>query len=129
MIIVRNDMIPFDGFKAITFFPFIFVREDCSFNKMDERHERIHGRQQIEMTILGIIIAVILFLTKCGWWSLCPIGLFYEWYVTEWLIRFIVGNNAYRKISLEQEAYDNESDPQYLDDRMAFSWIKYLFKL
>lgn len=128
MIIVKNDIIPFEGYKAMSFWPFIFVRKDCSFNRMDERHEMIHGRQQIEMTIVGVIIAVILFLTKCGWWSLCPIGLFYEWYIIEFLIRSFINRNAYRSISFEQEAYDNEDDPQYLDSRIVFSWVSYLFR-
>ena len=129
MIIVRNSMIPFDGFKAMTIWPFIFVQEDCTFNKVDERHERIHGRQQVEMTVVGIIIAAILCFTGCGWWSLCPLGFFFAWYRTEWMIRLLIGKDAYRKISFEQEAYDNEMDPQYLDNRRIFSWVKYLFKL
>ena len=128
MIIVRNSMIPFDGYKAMTIWPFIFVQEDESFNKVDERHERIHGRQQVEMTLVGAILSLGLYFLGCGWWSLLGLLLFYVWYVLEWLVRLVIGSNAYRNISFEQEAYENEELPNYLEDRKPFSWVKYLFK-
>lgn len=34
--------------------------------------------------------------------------------------------NAYRNISFEKEAYDNENDMDYLDKREHFSWIEYI---
>ena len=128
MIIVRNSMIPFDGYKAMTIWPFIFVQEDESFNKVDERHERIHGRQQVEMALVGAILSLGLYFLDCGWWSLLGLLLFYVWYVLEWLVRLVIGSNAYRNISFEQEAYENERFPNYLGDRKPFSWVKYLFK-
>ena len=129
MIIIKNTMIPIGDADAMTIWPFIFVIEGSRFNKMDERHERIHGRQQIEMFILGAIIAAVLYFTGCGWWSLIPFGLFYEWYCIEWFIRLFINKDAYKKISFEQEAYENDGDPQYLDARKIFSWVRYLFKL
>jgi fatty acid desaturase len=128
MIIVRNSMIPFEGYKAMTIWPFIFVQEDESFNKVDERHERIHGRQQVEMALVGAILSLVLYFLGCGWWSLLGLLLFYVWYVLEWLVRLVIGSNAYRNISFEQEAYENEGLPNYLEDRKPFSWVKYLFK-
>lgn len=128
MIIVKNNIIPFSGFKAMSFWPFIFVRKECNFTEVDERHEKIHGRQQIEMTIIGIYIAAILSMIGFGWWSLCAIPLFYIWYITEWIIRLLINPNPYRSISFEQEAYDNEQDPDYLEFREPFAWIVYLFK-
>jgi hypothetical protein len=44
MLIIHNKLIPFKGFKAITLWPFIFVRKECSFNEIDLNHENIHGR-------------------------------------------------------------------------------------
>ena len=128
MIIVRNSMIPCGGYKAMTIFPFIFVQEDESFNKVDERHEMIHGRQQEEMFFIGIVLAAVFFFLDCGWWSLLGLLLFYIWYVLEWLIRHFFCSDAYRNISFEQEAYDNQGFPNYLEDRKPFAWMKYLFK-
>ena len=42
MLIIHNKLIPVKGFKAITLWPFIFVRS--SFNEIDLNHENIHGR-------------------------------------------------------------------------------------
>lgn len=33
---------------------------------------------------------------------------------------------AYRNISFEKEAYNNENDMDYLDKREHFSWIEYI---
>ena len=35
-------------------------------------------------------------------------------------------DNAYKNISFEKEAYDNENDMDYLDKREHFSWIEYI---
>jgi hypothetical protein len=43
MIIIKNKFIPFKGYKAITIWPFIFVKSDL--NNVDLNHEKIHGRQ------------------------------------------------------------------------------------
>lgn len=56
---------------------------------------------------------------------------FYIWYGIEFLIRWI-GNGfrdfhgCYRKISLEQEAYDNDDNPDYLKTRKHYAWLKYI---
>jgi hypothetical protein len=126
MIIVRNSIIPFDGYKAMSIWPFIFVRNGRVFDKADERHERIHGRQQVEVTIIGAIQSVILFFAGLEWWSLCPLTFFYAWYITEWLIRCFIDDYPYRSVSFEQEAYGNEKDLEYLGYRKYFAWVKYL---
>ena len=51
---------------------------------------------------------------------------FYVWYVVEWIVRLFGSGNAYRNISFEQEAYDNEGDLQYLSTRKPYCWTKYL---
>ena len=93
----------------MTVWPFIFVREDERYNERIERHECIHGEQQEEMLII----------------------LFFLWYCTEWLIRLVLywdRKKAYRSISFEREAYENEHNPLYLEKRKHYSWIKYLFR-
>lgn len=52
MKVIYNKIIPFKGFKAITIWPFIFVRKECSFNEVDLNHENIHGKQQKELLLI-----------------------------------------------------------------------------
>ena len=56
--------------------------------------------------------------------------LFYLWYAIEWIIRLFPnkfnGHDAYRSISFEREAYENEGYLDYLNNRKKYSWIKYL---
>lgn len=103
MIIVKNKLIPFDGYKAMTVWPFIFVRTELG--EVDLNHEKIHGRQQIEM--LWVV--------------------FFIWYGIEYLLRSIFGGyNPYRKISFEREAYDNDVDLDYLKHRRFWAFLKYI---
>ena len=109
MLTVRNNIIPFKGFTALTLWPFVFVRKDeeKSYTHIVERHETIHGEQQKEMLIV----------------------LFYLWYLAEWLVKWIFYRNrtmAYKNISFEREAYANQYDAAYLDVRSHFSFFKYI---
>lgn len=51
---------------------------------------------------------------------------FYLWYAIEWLIRLCGRKNAYRNISFEKEAYFNEHNTKYLENRKHYAWIKHL---
>lgn len=107
--IIFNNVIPFKGFKAITIWPFVFVRskyEDGGMSDKDVRHETIHLRQQAELLVV----------------------FFYVWYIAEWLIRLFQKGNAYRNISFEREAYANEKDENYLKNRKHYAWFKYIKK-
>ena len=101
---IRNKYIPFKGFRAINLFGILFVRGSAIINERTIRHEAIHTAQMKEMLYV----------------------FFYLWYVTEWLIRLFMEGNAYRNISFEREAYNNEDNIIYLEDRKRFAWIKYL---
>ena len=72
------------------------------------RHELIHWEQQKET--LGIV--------------------FYLWYFFEWLFRVITQpwNTAYADISFELEANAYEKDPEYLENRKGYEWIKFVGK-
>lgn len=109
MKIVRNDIIPAKGYKAMTVWPFIFVRRGSTFTPTDERHERIHGRQQVELLLLPFYILLVLFYL---------VGLLRH------------GNHrmAYRGTPFEAEAYMNENDTAYLDNRKWYAWTKYIGK-
>ena len=104
MKIIRNKYIPFQGYKAINLFGILFVRGNARISERTIRHEAIHTAQMKEMLYI----------------------FFYLWYVVEWIIRLFMKGNAYRNISFEREAYSNEDDVIYLEDRKRFAWIKYL---
>lgn len=53
---------------------------------------------------------------------------FYLQYVIEWLIKLFCKGNAYRNISFEREAYDNQYNLDYTKTRKHYSWLKRLFK-
>ena len=105
MIIVKNNIVPFSHYKAMTVWPFIFVREGKTFNAIDENHERIHGAQQKELLLVGFyILYIVLFVMR--------------------LIRYGNWKKAYRSCPFETEAYFWESTLHYLDHRRHFSWWK-----
>ena len=104
LIVIRNKVIPFPGYKAINLFGILFVRGNPRIDERTIRHEAIHTAQMKEMLYI----------------------FFYLWYVVEWLIRLFMKGNAYRNISFEREAYDNEKNLNYLDSRKLFAWIKYI---
>ena len=104
MILIKG--IPFRKIQGITLFPFIIVRPKKP-NKILLNHERIHIRQQLELLVIP----------------------FYIWYLSEWLYHYIKcghGWQAYRRISFEQEAYDNEHDFDYLKKRKLWSFFQFV---
>lgn len=104
MKIIYNRFIPFKGFLAINFFGIMFVRgtwRDLTVQVLN--HEKIHTTQMRE---LGYIF-------------------FYVLYLLEWLYRLTRKGNAYRSISFEREAYENDNNPQYLQTRKRWAmWRK-----
>jgi hypothetical protein len=106
-IIVSRYLIP-KGYQGITFFPFIIVADQyLKQNQVMVNHEKIHIRQQLELLILP----------------------FFLWYGIEFLIRWIIcknKNSAYRNISFEKEAYENEKDLNYLKQRSFWNFLRYV---
>jgi hypothetical protein len=103
MKIIRNNIIPFSGYKAMNLFGVLFVRSNARIDDITLNHEKIHTAQIKEMLYV----------------------FFYVWYVIEWLIRLPKGN-AYRNISFEREAYANDKDPNYLKTRKRYAFLKYM---
>ena len=127
MWVIINNIIPFRGFLAITFWPFIFARR--TLNEVDINHESIHGGQQLEVMLASFLILLPLILIGLSaWLFLCVLLIFYVWYILEYFIRGIMnGGNwgkAYKEIAFEQEAYGNEENLDYLKSRKLFSWLK-----
>ena len=104
MKVFYNKIIPFRGFRAINLFGVLFVRKGCEFSERVFNHEKIHTAQMKEMLYIG----------------------FYIWYAFEWVVKLFGRCNAYRNISFEKEAYDNEENFSYLNDRRRFAWFRYL---
>ena len=72
MFIVRNTLIPFPGYIAVTLWPFIFVRRKAWPRFTDDtlRHERIHGLQQVELLMVGAALTAILMSMAKAIWTL-----------------------------------------------------------
>jgi len=96
------------GYDGITVFPFIILRTGSMRSNADLiNHERIHLRQQAEMLVV----------------------FFFVWYFVEFVFRLVVKRSyhqAYRAISFEVEAYQNEKDPDYLKSRPFWKFMNYL---
>jgi len=96
------------GFRGLTFFPFIFMSDaKDKENEVFINHEKIHIRQQLELLILP----------------------FFIWYIVEYgfrLIQYKDRNKAYYNISFEREAYTNEKDLNYLNERSFWKFWHYL---
>lgn len=106
MRIIFNNIIPFKGYAGINLFGALFIRRGVVVSDRMINHEAIHSAQMKEMLYV----------------------FFYIWYLIEWIIRLLLPGDAYRNISFEQEAYDNEYDMDYLSNRKHFNWFRYIWK-
>ena len=108
MKIIKNKIIPPRGFTYVNLFGVLFTRRDKSISDKTLNHEQIHTEQMKEMLYV----------------------FFYLWYIIEWLIRLIIlidSHKAYRAISFEQEAYNNQYDLTYREGRKRYHWFSYVF--
>lgn len=107
MKIIYNKIIPFKGFTAINLFGVLFIRRGAKLSSILFTHELIHTKQMKELFYI----------------------FFYIWYLVEYIInlfRFKFNTlEAYRNISFEKEAYDNDNDFSYLKTRKKYSFLKY----
>lgn len=93
--------------KAAAFFPFVFVRKAEYATPIFVNHERIHFRQQLETLFVGVWL----------------ITIFEDVYSRLFLKLSAPDYYLYRAV--EQEAYRNQTDLNYLDDRKWFSFLRY----
>lgn len=94
--------------KATVLYPFIFVRNINEVPDWLLRHERIHLRQQSELLIMGSLL----------------LNLFE--YLFARLILHKTAHQAYLWTSAEQEAYQNQHNDTYLQNRRIFQRFKYI---
>lgn len=93
--------------EGLTLWPVVLYKE-AEPNPILMNHEKIHLRQQLE---LGLIF-------------------FYVLYIFEWLILLIVLRSfkkAYRSISFEKEAFENQGNLRYLKERPLYASFRYYF--
>lgn len=102
----------FSGFsktaKAVTVFPFIFVRSKDELSSWLINHERIHIRQQMELLLVGAVVLYII-----------------EFLYAITILR-LSWNEAYLWNSAEQEAYRNQNNLEYRKQRKPFAQFYYL---
>lgn len=107
MILITKHIFP-SKFNGLAIYPFILLKnKSLKSNLLIINHEKIHLKQQLELLWI----------------------FFFIWYGLEFLVRYIQlkdANMAYKNISFEKEAYTNELNLNYLNDRKLFSFLKYL---
>lgn len=108
MILLVRPKLLRKNFTGMTVWPFVILQHVAlKSQKIFINHERIHLRQQVEMLVI----------------------FFYIWYSLEFVIRLIQYRNrhkAYRNISFEREAYQNENNLKFLSTRRFFNFIRFL---
>ena len=101
---------------GISLFPFVVMRtyflQDLPFWKNRKKrtinHETIHFQQQLELLVIP----------------------FYILYILEYFLKFFFYfsiTKAYRNISFEREAFNNQDNFKYLETRKRYNWIKLIF--
>ena len=108
VVLIVSKLLVRKRFNGITLWPFIIackkqLKEDLIF----VNHEKIHLRQQAEMLVIP----------------------FYLWYSIEFVFRLFQYKNkhdAYKNISFEREAYANQKNFSYLNERSFWAFLTFL---
>jgi len=107
ILIVSKYLIP-KGFTGFAVYPFVILKQiESKKNLILLNHERIHLRQQLELFIIP----------------------FFIWYSVEFLIKYFKYRDwkmAYKNISFEREAYQNEKDLHYIEQRSFYKFLYYM---
>lgn len=131
---VAKVLLAISSCHTITIGPFVFSK--LSKDEIDQsvsNHETCHSAQWIEMAcVTGIIVLMLqlIFGISAGWYLSAGLT-FYAWYGIEYVVRLAMTRNlnkAYAAVSFEQEAYKNQNDCNYIENRPLFSWIKFISK-
>lgn len=108
MIIIRSRLVPRNF--CVNLFGTIWTRDASWIDKYVVNHERIHSAQQRELLWIP----------------------FYVFYIVEYLFRLLVERNpmkAYRKVSHEREAYQNDHNLAYLKHRKHYAMWRHRQKI
>lgn len=125
---------------TIMLFGFVFskLREEEVTQRV-RNHECVHARQWFEVAALSgsVLLAIVLVFGISPWWMLLGGGIYYVWYVLEWMCKFVWYSvmidewtcdieTPYESISFEREARLSERDSNYLENGGYFGWLKKL---
>lgn len=109
---IENSRVPkwvgtLSPIKPYAFAFFVFVWSIGPITDRLRRHETVHWKQQVECLFV------------------------FQWilYLAFWCVLFVRyrdGQTAYRQNPFEIEAYKNDGDVSYLENRTMYSWVKYI---
>ncbi|MDT7828194.1 hypothetical protein RQM65_05920 [Pricia sp. S334] len=106
MIVIFKHLF-YKNYVGLSLWPFIILKDGALKDDMVLiNHERIHLKQQQELLLV----------------------FFYLFYFSEWLMRtlfYLDSYKAYQNISFEREAYANEKNLDYPQNRKLFGFLKY----
>lgn len=110
MIVLVAPFLLKKNIQGVAIFPFLFLRNRNLLQSQNFiQHEKIHFKQQLELL-----------------WV-----FFFLWYIIEFSYHWIKlqsWEKAYKNVSFEREAYANEHQANYLQNRKTWSFWKYLKK-
>ena len=128
--------------KCHTIMIFGFVLSKLKEEEVTQRvrnHECVHARQWFEVTALSgsILLSIVLIFGISPWWMFLSGGIYYVWYVLEWMCKSVWYSvmidewtcdieTPYQSISFEREARLSERDSNYLENGGYFGWLKEL---
>lgn len=87
----------------------IIVLSRGEIDEQTKRHETIHFQQYLETGFIGFLCLYL-------WDYLCSYA------------RHKNGSLAYREIRAEVEAYENDKDEKYLENRVRYKWLTRTYK-
>lgn len=127
---VADILLCLSGCSTIAIGPLVFSkRSEDRIAQVDKNHETVHAVQWTEVTaIFGLFIFILqLIFSFSAWWYLIAPVAYYIWYVLEWLVKLVIlqdSRSAYKSVSFEMEAYDNQHDCNYVENRrMVTPWL------
>jgi hypothetical protein len=121
-------------------FGFVFSKlKEEEVTQRVRNHECVHARQWFEVTALSgsVLLAIVLVFGISPWWMLLSGGIYYVWYVLEWMCKSVWYSvmidewtcdieTPYQSISFEREARLSERDSNYLENGGYFGWLCYI---
>ena len=125
---------------TIMLFGFVFSKlKEKEVTQRVRNHECVHARQWFEVTAFSgsVLLAIVLVFGISPWWMLLSGGIYYVWYVLEWVCKSVWYSvmidewtcdmeTPYQSISFEREARLSERDSNYLENGGYFGWLKEL---
>lgn len=117
MIIVKNKLLPWGTFVALTLGPFIFTKRD-TVDERTLRHESIHWEQYKETLIVGFLLIYLL-----DWlWEALRCSLDHSRGTRADGRHRPLRKRIYRCLMFEREAYLHQGEEGYLSRRKHYAW-------